>query len=159
MKRGIISGALLLILCGVILLGGCSKDMEFVSAQEQLERDIVIIDQYLVDNNITAMEHESGLRYVIDVEGTGDSPDFNDNVTVNYEGRLMSNGSVFDSNEDISFSLTGVITGWQIGFPFYKEGGSGTLYIPSGWAYGRNGQNTIPGNAILIFDIDLLKVN
>jgi hypothetical protein len=159
MKKGLIQGALTLILCGVTLLIGCTKDEEFISAQEQLELDIVIIDQYLLDNNITAIEDPTGLRYVIDVEGTGDSPDVNDNVTVNYEGRLMSNGTVFDSNEDISFSLSSVIAGWQIGFPHYKEGGSGTLYIPSGWAYGRNGQNTIPGNSILIFDIELLKVN
>ena len=158
MKKELLKATLLVVLCSVTLMTGCSKDEEFVSAQEQLERDIVIIDQYLLDNNITAIEHESGLRYVIDVEGTGQSPDINDQVRVNYEGRLLSSGSVFDSNEDISFPLTNVISGWQIGIPFFKEGGSGTLYIPSGWAYGRNGQNTIPGNAILIFDIDLLEV-
>jgi len=164
----------LMVLCGLTLLNGCSKDEKFVSAEEQLAIDIVKIDNYLVENSITALpindysplrfEGDTGLRYVIDVEGIGASPDLNNIVVVKYEGRLLSDGTVFDTSENSEekkFEALlggGLIDGWKIGIPFLKEGGSGTLYIPSGWAYGRNGRGTIPGNAILIFDIELLEV-
>lgn len=150
----------IIVIFSVALLAGCSKDEGFVSAEEQLAIDIVKIDKYLEENNIIAEIHETGVRYVIDVEGTGENPGANSTVRVNYEGRLMSNGEVFDSNDDIEFPLSGVIAGWQIGIPLFKEGGSGTLYIPSGWAYGISGSGSnIGANAILIFDIDLLEVN
>ena len=153
---------LILIIAGLLLsiglLAGCSKEEEFVSAQEQLAIDLVIIDQYLADNNITAIKHESGLRYTMDVEGTGSMPTLSSTVKVKYEGRFMSNEEIFDTNEALEFTLAGVINGWKIGIPLFSEGGRGTLYIPSGHAYGRNGRSGIPGNAILIFDIELLKV-
>lgn len=145
------------VLFSIGLLSSCSED-EFVSIQEQLAKDLVIMDQYLADNNITAIEHESGLRYVVDIEGTGATPTINSVVNVTYVGRLMSNEEVFDSNEKLEFPLAQVISGWKIGIPLFSEGGKGTLYIPSGHGYGRNGTQGIPGDAILIFYIELIEV-
>lgn len=163
----------ILILCSVVLIG-CGDDNDFVSAQEQLAIDIVKIDQYLEENNITALpiydyplenfEGDTGVRYVIDVEGSGVNPTINSTVVMKYEGRLLSNGNVFDTSEtkddkQIEFPLNGFIPGWIIGIPLFKEGDSGTLYIPSGWAYGKPGRGSdIGANAILIFDIELLEV-
>ena len=42
---------------------------------------------------------------------------------------------------------------------YFKEGGSGTLLVPSSLAYGRFGSQSIPGGAVLIFDVNLKSVN
>ena len=128
----------------------------FASCQDQLQTDIDLIEEFLADNNIDAERDESGLYYAIDVEGAGDSPTINDEVTVNYRGTLLEDGTPFDSGNNVTFPLTGVIRGWQIGIPKLRAGGSGTLYIPSELAYGTRQVGVIPPNSVLIFEVDLL---
>lgn len=107
------------------------------------------------------VETESGLQYKIEVEGTGIAPSGKDTVEVNYEGRLID-GTVFDSSyergESVKFPLNGVIKGWSEGLTYVNEGGKIQLYIPAGLAYGTRGSGPIPGNSVLIFDVELIKV-
>jgi FKBP-type peptidyl-prolyl cis-trans isomerase FkpA len=65
-----------------------------------------------------------------------------------------------DRNQPYSFVLgTGaVIRGWDQGIVGMKVGGMRTLMIPSSLAYGDRGNGTIPPNAALVFDIELLGV-
>lgn len=145
-------------LLGILILNvSCLKD-DYVSPQEQLDRDIKAIDKYLQENSITATSHESGIRYQIHDAGAGERPEDSDKITINYEGRLLTNEKVFDQADSIQFQLNGLIAGWRIGVPLIREGGSITLYIPSGYAYGPRAQSSIPANSNLIFDIDLIKV-
>ena len=144
------------LLCSV-LLSACGDDE--LSPAEQLQNDIALIENYLDDNNITYESDVSGLRYVIHEQGDGGAPNANSTVRVAYEGRFLTDQQVFDSSDDISFSLRNVIVGWQIGIPLVNEGGRITLYIPSGLAYGRAGiRGIIPANANLIFDVDLFEI-
>lgn len=153
------------LLCAFVL-SGClpENECEFtpnLSVDEaQLNTDIDRIKQYLTENEIEAQVHETGIRYVINEPGNGSTAELCDVVTVNYEGRLLSNGEIFDSSESpATFPLSGLITGWQIGIPLIQEGGSITLYIPSVYAYGRFGSgDDIPANANLIFDIELVEI-
>ena len=139
---------LLFLLFSVTLLTACGDD--------QLETDIDLIEQYLADNGIEDFEQDdSGLFYKIDSEGNGSSPNLNSEVTVNYVGTFLD-GTEFDSGNNITFPLFGVILGWQIGIPKLEKGGSGRLFIPSELAYGEQGRPGIPSNAVLIFDIDLI---
>ena len=155
----------LLILFSLALLSynckdNCDAEVNLTVDSEQLEIDKANIQEYLSSNNIDAETHPSGISYVITREGEGRSPNLCDNVAVTYEGRLMSNGNVFDSSPSVvSFNLQQLITGWQIGIPLLKEGGLITLYIPSVYAYGEDGSRTIPGNSNLIFVIRLFGVN
>lgn len=116
--------------------------------------------EYINDNNLEAQKTTLGLYYVINEQGTGDSPNESSNVTVAYKG-YFTDGSVFDqSNADgISFNLNQVIKGWTEGITYFNKGGSGILLIPSRLAYGNSGRSGIPGGAVLIFDIKLLSVN
>lgn len=142
------------------LFTGC-LDKNFIDYNEQLRIDGNIIDQYLKDNNITAITHPSGLRYVINTQGTGAQPTAASTVSVTYSGRLLSNGQVFDSTQTpVTFALTQLITAWQIGIPLINVGGDITLYAPSGLCYGINPPqgSIIRTNSILIFDIDLVSV-
>ena len=150
----------------LLLLVGCNNDDDGgdeepqISYDEQLEIDTGIIDDYLSDNNIQADIHESGLRYVINEQGEGDTPTGGSVVIAAYEGRFFD-GSVFDRASTAEFRLTGVIPGWQIGLPLIQSGGSITLYIPSGLGYGTNGNplGEIGPNTNLIFDVRILGVD
>ena len=61
----------------------------------------------------------------------------------------------FDSGNNISFNLQGVIEGWTIGIPKFGEGGSGHLLIPPHLAYGEENSRT-RDRSVLIFDIELV---
>jgi FKBP-type peptidyl-prolyl cis-trans isomerase FkpA len=81
-------------------------------------------------------------------------------VTVNYKGTL-TNGTVFDStktNNPASFTLISLIEGWKQGIPLIKKGGKIRLFLPPTLGYGASAVGGIPGNSILIFDIELLSV-
>src|SRR5258706_3956703 len=95
--------------------------------KEQLQKDIVIVDDYLKTKGIVALQDTSGLRYVITRTGTGPKPAASDTVVVNYSGKLMENGQEFDkSTTPVTFHLTSLIKGWQIGFPLLNVGSRAT---------------------------------
>ena len=144
-------GILILLL---VTYSSCKKEAVDYS---QIDEDI--ITQYIADNNLTAIATGTGLYYVIDAPGTGAQPSSQSTVTVAYKGYL-TNGSVFDESASagISFSLTSVIQGWQEGIPYFKEGGSGILLIPSALGYGSEAKSGIPANSVLIFDVGLIDV-
>jgi FKBP-type peptidyl-prolyl cis-trans isomerase FkpA len=126
-------------------------------AEKQVGKDASIITKYLSDNNITAQQDTSGLRYVIHTNKGGSKPSRDNCVEVKYRGKLLKNGDVFDESEKLSLPLGAVIPGWQLGMPMMGIGDSATFYIPSGLAYGPAGvPGTIPPDAILIFDVQLL---
>lgn len=140
----------------LVLFTACNsdKDKDYTTENEQE------ILSYLADNNLTAQKSNSGLYYIINDPGTGAFPTTTDNVTVAYRG-YFTNGTVFDESDSsgISFGLQQVIAGWTEGIPYFKEGGSGILLIPSRLAYGNNRRGTIPGGAVLIFDVELISIN
>lgn len=143
--------------CSLILFaaGSCKKKKVI----DQAAADENTITKYLSDNKLTATATGSGLHYTITTQGTGIQPSINSFITVNYKGYL-TNGTIFDqsSTGGFSSSLTTVIKGWQEGIPLFKKGGKGKLFIPSALGYGTAGSGSIPGNAVLIFDIELLDV-
>lgn len=128
-----------------------------------LKEDQSIVDNqtlvdYLADNEISTLEHESGIFYNITMEGDGQNPSLTDRVSVKYRGTLLD-GTQFDATPDgqtSRFVLNTLIEGWQIAIPLLSRGGAGTFYIPSQLCYGSFPPSGIPANAILIFEIELL---
>jgi len=108
---------------------------------------------------------ESGLYYKILQEGKSDQkPGKGDNVTVHYEGSLLS-GQVFDSsfsrNQPIQFQLGvgQVIPGWDEGIGLLQKGQKARFIIPAELAYGSRGAGgVIPPNATLLFDVELVGI-
>lgn len=116
--------------------------------------------EYISDNELNAVESESGLFYVIDEQGTGDFPVETSSVTVAYKG-TFTNGDMFDESDEngITTQLNNFIPGWIEGLQYFKEGGKGKLLVPSSLAYGRYGNSSIPGGAVLVFEVNLISVN
>ena len=94
--------------------------------------------------------------------GEGSSPAPSDYVEVHYTGWL-TDGTKFDSSRDrgepTTFAVGGVIKGWTEGLQQMTPGARCKLVIPAALAYGERGMPpTIPGNATLVFDVELLRV-
>lgn len=107
----------------------------------------------------------SGLRYIDEVVGTGESPKQGQNVTVHYTGTL-ENGTKFDSSVDrgqpYTFPIgTGVVVkGWDEGIMTMKVGGKRRLIVPANLGYGATGRPPkIPPNSTLLFEVELLGVS
>ncbi len=98
--------------------------------------------------------------------GTGTTASNGRLLTVAYTGwiydpaRTDGKGTQFDSGTSLQFTLGngGVIRGWDLGVVGMRVGGRRRLNIPPELAYGSSGRGTIPPNASLVFDIELLNV-
>lgn len=107
----------------------------------------------------------SGLKYSDLVEGTGPTPQLGQTVAVHYTGKLV-NGTEFDSSrkpggKPLEFQLgtPKIIKGWNEGIATMKVGGRRTLTIPPTLGYGKEGNPpSIPPNATLIFDVELMGI-
>lgn len=133
---------------------GCNK-----KAEKQAEEDERLIQEYIAANNLTAIRDDAGFYYVIDQQGSGASCNTSSDVRVAYTGYFLD-GVIFDGSDQqgITFNLGGVIEGWRLGIPYFREGGTGKLLIPSALGYGPGGSGSIPPNSVIIFDIELIEV-
>jgi FKBP-type peptidyl-prolyl cis-trans isomerase FklB len=105
----------------------------------------------------------SGLQYKVVSTGTGKSPAATDNVTVHYTGKLID-GTPFDSSiergEPATFGVSDVIPGWTEALQLMHEGDKWLIFLPSELAYGERGAgDQIPPHAVLVFEVELIKVN
>jgi FKBP-type peptidyl-prolyl cis-trans isomerase len=97
-------------------------------------------------------------------EGDGREAESGDEISVHYRGTLKD-GTEFDSsysrNEPFTFVLGigQVIQGWDEGVVGMKVGEKRVLEIPSSLGYGESGTGPIPGNAGLIFEVELVSIN
>ena len=104
---------------------------------------------------------DSGLKYIVLQEGTGESPKKGTKVTAHYTGKF-ADGRVFDSSvqrgQPISFTVGAgqVIDGWDEAFLSMKKGEKRVLIIPSKLAYGERGRGPIGPNTPLVFEVELV---
>jgi FKBP-type peptidyl-prolyl cis-trans isomerase FkpA len=111
-----------------------------------------------------AVVTESGLVFRSLRDGKGASPAATDTVRVHYRG-TFTDGREFDSSytrgTPASFPLNRVIKCWTEGVQRMKVGSKAKLTCPSAIAYGERGVGggTIPPNATLQFEVELLGVD
>ena len=102
------------------------------------------------------------------VIGTGAVAANGDTLTVEFTGWLYdpsqpdNKGTVFDATNGDPFTFVlgvgSVIVGWDSGMVGMRVGGRRRLVIPPNLGFGESGAGPIPGNATLLFEIELLSV-
>jgi len=155
-----------------VIGSSCSKDeeafvlkLDYTEAQKsQLVKDEKVIEDFIAEKQIKDVQRTAnGLYYVVIDPGKGGFKYTEaSQILAKYTGRLL-NGQVFDSSDKsspagVAFPLTRVITGWQDGIPLIQKGGKIRLLIPSVMGYGSTGQGTIPANAVLDFDVEIVDL-
>ncbi len=123
-------------------------------------------------SNTTPAGQVANLVVTDTVVGSGASAVAGHTLSMHYTGYLYSanvankRSTKFDSSVDrgtpFSFTLGvgQVIAGWDQGVAGMKVGGKRTLTIPASLGYGSTGASTsIPPNASLVFDVELLSTN
>jgi FKBP-type peptidyl-prolyl cis-trans isomerase len=136
-----------------------------LAAQDsQTVADVTRIDAFLQKEEAVYQESATGLRYMLAAPGSGKAPAPGDRVTLHYRGTLLD-GTLFDSSYDRDQPFTfqcgvgDVIFGFDEAVSLLREGGKGTFMIPSPLAYGKQERSeVIKANSILVFEIELLKV-
>ena len=134
--------------------------------------------KYIADHKLLLKTTKSGLKYKITKASVKRKPLAGDTVLVNYTGRAISDGKVFDSSiasegikaglqrpEDsykpleIVIGMGQVIPGWDEGILLLNEGSKATFIIPSQLAYAERGTgDVIKPFSTLWFDVELVKV-
>lgn len=103
----------------------------------------------------------SGLQYKVITMGTGEKPQKNDRVKVDYEGRLID-GTVFDSSykrgKPATFPVGQVIAGWTEALCMMPVGSKWEVYVPQELGYGDREQQKIPPFSCLVFTIELHEI-
>jgi len=131
-----------------LLLGGCGSDPTFPPE----------FDPSLGVDLATMTKTASGLYYQDLVVGTGATAVAGDHVNVTYTGWLSS-GDKFDSGTyEFDLGKGQAIDGFDEGVTGMKVGGKRKLVLPPELAYGKNGLGPIPGNATLVFEVELLEI-
>jgi len=149
------------ILLSVLAFASCKKDNGGSCGTVNITApasEVETLRAYITANSISATEDARGFFYTINTAGSSDKPSVCNSVTVNYKGTL-TNGTQVDAADNVTFDLSRLIIGWQEGIPLIGTGGSITLYLPPSLAYGNADYDNIPGNSILIFNIDLIAIN
>lgn len=130
------------------------------AAQKALEEQAQFLAKNVLDSTVKVTT--KGVQYKVIKEGAGITPKASDKVQVHYVGSLLD-GTEFDNSvkrgEPLEFPVNAVIEGWQDLLQVMKEGMKVKAWIPSALAYGEAGvPPMIPANALLVFEVELLKV-
>ncbi|MBX2934893.1 MAG: FKBP-type peptidyl-prolyl cis-trans isomerase [Ferruginibacter sp.] len=142
-------------------------EKDLATKKQQAEKDDKLIQEYLTRNNIKAQKTKWGTYIAFTSEGTGEKLNSDNIAVLNYTGRTLDSGKVFDSNTDPKFQhveplevnlgqFGGMILGFTDALLQMKKGTKATIYIPSVLAYGATGRGeNIKPNENLIFDIEV----
>ena len=144
----------------LLLMQKAKEAEESAMAKKSLDEQTKGIAENAKDSTIKTTA--KGVQYRVLKEGTGISPKISDKVQVHYVGSLLD-GTEFDNSvkrgEPLEFPVNAVIEGWQDLLLVLKEGAKVKAWIPSSLAYGEEGvPPLIPSNAMLVFEVELLKV-
>ena len=164
----LLGGIFVLVIVGFLFWQKNIVDTKNLNTQESpiIENKSLSDNLNNIDNIMDNQSVESNeLKIEVVQEGEGDEAKNGDTVFVHYTGYLI-NGQVFDSSigrgQPIEFILGtgGVIKGWDQGVLGMKVGEKRKLTIPSDLGYGAIGAGgSIPPNATLIFDVEMMKIN
>ena len=144
----------------LLVLVGCAAPGLRAQREKLPDEDLALVEKTWPN----ATKTSTGIRYVIQVEGSGEPARAGDLVSIIYAGRLIG-GKVFDQNIDQAHPFTFrvgrglVIEGWDQTLQQMKKGERRLVIIPPELAYGTRGSPPqIPRDSTLIFLIEVLDI-
>lgn len=150
--------ALLFALLVPVLAGACDSDTSGPGAPTIEETNFA---PSLGVNLAASTRTSSGLYYRDVAVGTGSAVGTGDSISVHYVGSF-ANGTTFDASRPrgapLSFraGVGRLIAGFDEGVLGMRVGGRRQLIIPPRLGYGAGGYGAIPGNSILVFDVEVI---
>ena len=146
------------------ILFSCTTDVPpGPNFDEQLKKDVELIDTYLATNAINAVKDSTGVRYLVNFQGKGEKPSTTSTVYINVKGTVMSNGNLIVDHKERYYNLAlgdinTVLPCFQIVLPKVNRGSITTIYSPSGYAYGNTSttDGALPANSNIIFNVRML---
>ena len=167
--------------CFILFLVACVEE-DSVTPEEKLDRNTTSIQSFLLSNSISDYDStESGIYYLVENEGNGESPLIGDTVVVNYT--TMSLGSSVEPSDignnygDIIYSTyynedsvemsvgqlinvpSTVTLGWIEALQLMQVGSRMVFFFPSELAYGVRGFPPFIGqDEVVVYDIELLEI-
>ena len=150
MKRTLFLPLALLLTAGIFSITACSK-------QAATQKEAGVVAELIKTDTKLGEGTEATAGRNVSVHYTGW---LYDESFLNHKGKKFD--SSHDRNQPFDFPLGAgrVIKGWDQGVAGMKVGGQRTLVIPAHLGYGPMGAGeTIPPNATLLFDVELLGVN
>ncbi|MBJ7512454.1 FKBP-type peptidyl-prolyl cis-trans isomerase [Brevundimonas sp.] len=147
-------------LLAAVLLAGCGRS-EPVDPNAGKAEAVAFLEKNAKEEGVVTLP--SGLQYKVVQSGPagGVSPDRNDLVKVDYEGKLIDD-TVFDSSfargASAIFTPEEVVKGWTEALQKMHVGDEWILYVPPELGYGERASPKIPANSVLIFRLKLLDV-
>lgn len=128
-------------------------------SEENLQAANTFMNQNAKKPNVVQLEPNK-LQYLVTQPGTGAAVQEHSTPQIRYKGSFID-GSVFSNSNDvggpISVPLDQTVPGFRKGLVGMKEGEKRTLYVHPDLGYGTTGQ--LPPNALLIFEIELVKAD
>ncbi len=106
----------------------------------------------------------SGLQYKVLIKGDahGNGTKEGDGVSVQFRGTLLD-GAEFDNSytrgAPVTIPLAGAVKGWQEALALMKPGAKWQLFVPPELGYGASPRPGVPGNSLLIFEVELVKID
>jgi FKBP-type peptidyl-prolyl cis-trans isomerase len=174
-----------IVLFAMVVFSGCSKVSDpYAYLNTEIARYVVDSkvnssifytskgEQDLIDEWTTAMttnkevisKTSTGINYIVEKAGTGETVKSGKTVTVKYIG-FFTTGEIFDASDyhgDGTFTYTHktdkLISGWEEGIEVLQKGGRGVFLIPSAKGYGTSGSSSIPPYTPLIFVIEVIDI-
>jgi len=173
------------VLFAMVVISGCKKDEDpYAYLNTEIESYVVeskvnssilytsngekaLIDEWLAamtTNNQVISKTTSGINYIVEKVGTGETVKSGKEVTVKYIG-FFTTGEIFDASAyhgDGTFTYThktdDLISGWEEGIEVLQKGGRAAFLIPSAKGYGTSGSSSIPPYSPLIFVIEVVDI-
>jgi peptidylprolyl isomerase len=142
-------------------VSGCGNDSDTTAPVARTVETTTFAPSLGIDLNAAGWTRtNTGLYYrtLSSPAGNAATVDFGQSITVRYTGWL-ANGTQFESSSIGPFIIGrgAVIGGWDQGIVGMRVGERRRLLIPPALGYGAQGSGPIPGNAVLVFDVEVLS--
>lgn len=154
----------ILVLLGLAIIS-CNKDN---SLQEMRDNELRLLDEFINENYPNEEPKRSGLYYIEEIQGSGDTIKGGDRIQVFYATRLIDSTLIDQSSgyvqghrfEPLEFVVGAgsVISGLDEAVNYMQEGTKAHLVIPSELAYGQNGSGAVGPFNTLLMEVEVYKV-